>query len=31
MKIKLDQGAFLPESAHDADAGYDLRNREIES
>ena len=30
MKIKLDQGAFLPESAHDADAGYDLRSRSDE-
>lgn len=25
MKIKLDEGAFPPESAHDADAGFDLR------
>lgn len=25
MKIKLDDGAFLPERAHDLDAGYDLR------
>lgn len=25
IKVKLDQGAFAPESAHDADAGYDLR------
>lgn len=31
MKIKLDQGAFLPESAHDADAGYDLRNMKYRS
>lgn len=25
MKVKLDDGAFAPESAHDEDAGYDLR------
>lgn len=25
MKIKLDKGAYMPERAHDADAGYDLR------
>ena len=25
IKIKLDEGAFVPESAHEADAGYDLR------
>lgn len=25
MKVKLDSGAFLPERAHEADAGYDLR------
>lgn len=25
MKVKLDYGAFAPESAHDEDAGYDLR------
>lgn len=25
MKVKLDEGAFLPERAHDLDAGYDLR------
>ena len=25
IKIKLDKGAFAPESAHKADAGYDLR------
>lgn len=25
LKVKLDDGAFPPESAHDADAGYDLR------
>lgn len=30
MKIKftLDSGAYAPEKAHDADAGYDLRARE---
>ena len=26
MKIKLDSGAYLPERAHDLDAGYDLRS-----
>lgn len=25
MKVKLDEGAFLPEKAHPQDAGYDLR------
>lgn len=25
LKVKLDDGAFAPESAHDDDAGYDLR------
>lgn len=25
MKIKLDTGAYMPERAHDADAGLDLR------
>ena len=25
MKVKLDNGAFPPERAHDTDAGYDLR------
>lgn len=25
IKVKLDKGAFAPESAHAADAGYDLR------
>lgn len=25
MKIKLDPGAYMPEKAHEADAGYDLR------
>lgn len=25
IKVKLDEGAFVPESAHQADAGYDLR------
>lgn len=26
MKIKLDPGAYLPERAHDLDAGFDLRS-----
>ena len=26
MKIKLDPGAFMPERAHENDAGYDLRS-----
>ena len=26
MKIKLDAGAYVPERAHEADAGYDLRS-----
>lgn len=25
MNVKLDKGAYLPERAHDTDAGYDLR------
>lgn len=25
MKVKLDEGAFMPERAHDLDAGYDIR------
>ena len=25
LKVQLDEGAFVPESAHTADAGYDLR------
>ena len=25
LKVKLDDGAFAPESAHEEDAGYDLR------
>ena len=25
LKVKLDEGAFAPESAHEEDAGYDLR------
>ena len=25
LKVKLDEGAFAPESAHKADGGYDLR------
>ena len=28
MKVKLDEGAFKPERAHELDAGYDLRTRE---
>ena len=28
MKIKLDPGAYMPERAHDTDAGYDLRTPE---
>ena len=28
MKIKLDDGAFMPVRAHDADAGLDLRAKE---
>lgn len=28
MRVKLDEGAFLPERAHDTDAGLDLRARE---
>lgn len=28
MRIKLDDGAFMPERAHDTDAGLDLRSRE---
>lgn len=28
IKAKLDEGAFPPESAHKADAGYDLRTPE---
>lgn len=28
MQIKLDDGAFMPERAHDTDAGADLRCRE---
>lgn len=26
MKIKLDKGAYMPERAHEADAGLDLRS-----
>ncbi len=26
MKVQLDKGAYLPEKAHAADAGYDLRS-----
>lgn len=25
VKVKLDEGAYMPERAHDSDAGYDLR------
>lgn len=25
IKVKLDDGAFMPEKAHETDAGYDLR------
>ena len=28
MKVKLDPGAYMPERAHGADAGYDLRTPE---
>ena len=28
MKIKLDDGAFMPERAHDTDAGLDIRSME---
>lgn len=28
MKIKLDPGAYMPERAHETDAGLDLRSRE---
>lgn len=28
MKVKLDKGAYMPERAHDLDAGYDLRAME---
>ena len=26
LKVKLDPGAYMPERAHEADAGYDLRS-----
>lgn len=26
MKIMIDQGGFMPERAHDTDAGLDLRS-----
>ena len=29
MRIKLDPGAYMPERAHETDAGYDLRAREV--
>lgn len=28
MKVYLDEGAFMPERAHELDAGYDLRTPE---
>lgn len=28
IKVMLDEGAFIPEKAHDSDAGFDLRSRE---
>ena len=28
MKIKLDVGAFIPDRAHEDDAGYDIYSRE---
>ena len=28
MKVKLDDGAFMPERAHESDAGYDIRTPE---
>jgi len=28
MKVKLDPGAYMPERAHEQDAGLDLRSRE---
>lgn len=28
MRIKLDPGAYMPERAHETDAGYDLRARD---
>lgn len=31
MKIKLDTGAYIPERAHETDAGYDLRSRETKT
>ena len=27
LKVMLDEGAYMPERAHAADAGYDLRDR----
>ena len=29
MKVKLDHGAYMPERAHESDAGLDLRSREL--
>lgn len=31
MRVKLDEGAYLPERAHDDDAGLDLRSREAKT
>ena len=28
MKVQLDEGAYMPEKAHDVDAGFDLRTPE---
>lgn len=28
MKVMLDEGAYMPELAHDTDAGYDIRARD---
>ena len=28
IKVKLDEGAYMPEKAHDVDAGFDLRTPE---
>ena len=28
MRVKLDEGAFVPSKAHTEDAGYDIRSRE---
>lgn len=31
MKVVLDEGAYMPEKAHEEDAGYDLRAKEGEA